>query len=421
MNIARPVRAVVRRTCALGLAALFVAAAGCSSKTVAPPPPLPPLSSIVLTPVSDSLLVGGSRQFTAVAYDTSGAVVDGASLAWTSSNPAVVTVGSNGSALAVGEGSAYVIASGGGEADTATVFVYTQNGWYAQTSNTSRNLYGVHFLADGRKGFAVGALGTIVATTDAGATWTNVTSGTASDLHSVWFTSSSTGWIAGDAGTVLKTTNGGATWTRDLTVGASENLMCVRFADANHGWFVGASGVVVRTANGGGSWTRTHPTAQTLNGVAFSDTSNGWAVGGSGTILGTHDGGRSWYLVQPSVTGLGLTSVWRASNAVAWAVGASGAKLATAATVDSLAWSAGTFGAANDLGGVMFVGASTGYAVGANGGGVVFKTLNGGSTWVPQQSNSAQALNGVWFVDALRGWAVGDQGRIIHTSRGGNL
>jgi photosystem II stability/assembly factor-like uncharacterized protein len=420
MRFARSTSMVFRRALVPGLAAMVLGITGCSSNTVAPPPPLPPLSSIELVPTSDSLLVGGTRQFVATAYDTTDTAVPGATFAWTTTNSGVVTVNGNGVATAQGEGVAYVIASGGGKADSAIVFVYTQTGWYVQVSNTSRILYGVHFLPDGRTGFAVGALGTLVRTLDAGETWTVLTSGTSSDLHSVWFSTPTKGWIAGNAGVVLKTTNGGGAWVRDLGVNASENLKCIRFADENHGWAVGSSGVVVRTVNGGASWTRTHPTAMQLNSVSFPDTSNGWAVGGSGTIVGTHDGGRSWYIVQPSVTGLTLQAIWRNSNTVAWGGGASGARVSTVATTDSLAWNADTFGAQYDIRGMQFVGASTGYAVGWNAGGAVLKTTNGGATWVPQLSNSTPGLNGMHFVDALRGWAVGDAGKIIHTSNGGN-
>ncbi len=421
MRIARPIRAAFRQALAPGLAALLLAAAGCSSNTLAPPPPLPPLSRVEIAPVSDSLAVDGTRLFTATAYDTADIAVGGAGFAWSTTNAAVLTVSGTGLATARGEGVASVIAAAGGKSDTATVFVYTQPGWYAQASNTSRDLNGVFFQPDGRTGVAVGALGAVVRTTDAGETWTTVTSGTTNDLHDVWFTSSTTGWIAGDAGTVLRTGNGGASWSRVLNVGASENLRGVRFADASRGWFVGSGGVVVRTANGGTTWTRTHPTAATLNSVAFSDTSNGWAVGTGGVILGTHDGGRSWYVVQPAVTALALESVWRRSNTLAWGAGAAGARVSTQATADSLDWSAASFGASNDLRGIMFPTDAIGYAVGWNSGGIVLKTANGGATWSAQQSNSAQGLNAVFFVDALRGWAVGDAGRIVHTSKGGNL
>jgi len=421
MKTARLFRAAARGAFATGLAALLAAAAGCSSSTTAPPPPVPPLSRVDLQPVTDSLHVGDVRYFVATAYDTNDVALSGIQFAWTSTVPGVVSVASTGAATATGEGATLVIASAGGKSDTAYVYVAGTNaGWYGQTSNTARNLYGVYFRPDGRNGWAVGAQGTVVATSNAGGNWATVTSGSTSDLNSVWFTSSSTGWIVGDAGVVLKSVNGGATWSRMLNVFASEHLMCVRFADENHGWIVGSGGVVIRTADGGASWTRIHPTGVTLNSVAFSDTTNGWAVGNSGIILGTHDGGRAWYLVQPSVTGQALKGAWRTSNEVAWVVGSTGAKLRTAATADSLSWSAGTFGASFDMRALVFVDANTGYAAGANGGGVVFQTLDGGNVWTQQPANSGQGLNGVWFADVLRGWAVGDLGRIVHTSNGGN-
>ena len=95
--------------------------------------------------------------------------------------------------------------------------------------------------------------------------------------------------------------------------------------------------------------------------------------------------------------------------------------MSTSATADSLAWSVGSFGASNEMRGVMFVDDATGYAVGFNSGGIVQKTLDGGANWSPQAANSSGSLNGVFFVDGLRGWAVGDAGRIVHTSVGGNL
>ena len=421
MRFTRATSSFIRRALLPALAVLAFALMGCSSNTVEPPPPLPPLNSVELVPTGDSLQVGGTRQFVATAYDTLDVAVPGATFVWTTTNAGVVTVSGTGFATAHGEGSAYVIASANGKADSATVFVHgTQSGWYGQTSNTASILYGVHFLPDGRTGFAVGALGKLVRTQDAGNTWVTLTSGASTHLRSIWFSSPTTGWIAGDNGVVLKSTNGGGAWVRDLGVNASEDLYCIRFVDVNHGWAVGSNGVVLRTANGGATWSRTHPTAIPLYSVSFPDTSNGWAVGQNGTILGTHDGGRSWYIVQPSVTGLTLKAIWRTSNTLAWGGGATGARVSTAATPDSLAWSSGTFGAQYDIRGLQMLDATTGYATGWNAGGAILKTTDGGVTWTPQLSNSTPGLNGIHFVDALRGWAVGDAGKIIHTSNGGN-
>ena len=384
-------------------------------------PPLPPLSSIVITPATDTLVVMQQRLFTAVARDTNDAVVSGAGLAWASSDPGVFTVSGSGLVTARGEGVASLFASGGGAADTATVAVIVQSGWYVQPSNTTNDLNGVFFQPDGREGWAVGDAGTVVHSTNAGASWGNQPSNTAFNLNDVWFTTASTGFAVGHGGTVMRTRNRGASWTRLGTVAAIENLYGVCFADTSRGWVVGSNGVTLRTGDGGATWTKAYPTVQQLNSVSFSDTTNGWAVGEGGVIVGTHDGGRSWYVVQPAVTAIPLRAVWRNSNTLAWAGGATGANPFTVATPDSLQWVLGSFGNENNVRGLQMVDNSVGYAVGSIAtGGRVLKTTTGGAVWGPQISNTIQGLNDVWFVDPLRGWAVGVGGRIIHTSKGGN-
>lgn len=383
-------------------------------------PPLPPLSRVVLTPATDTLAVGDAHQFVAAAFDTNNAAVAGAAFDWTSGDPNVFTVSGSGLVTAVGEGVALLVAAAGGKADSATVAVVVQNGWYAQSSSTTNDLNGVFFQPNGRDGWAVGNTGTIVHTSTAGASWAVQPSGTAFNLNHVWFTTDVTGFAVGLGGTVMRTRNAGASWTRLGSVSASDNLFGVCFADTAHGWAVGANGTILRTADAGESWTRANPTSLQLNGVSFSDTTDGWAVGEGGVIAGTHDGGRSWYVVQPSVTALALRSVVRSSATRAVAVGAQGGNPFTTATTDSLQWNLGSLGAANDMHGLAVVDPLIAYAVGTNGPGLVLKSFDGGTSWQPQVANSAQTLNAVWFVDELRGWAVGIGGRILHTSKGGN-
>jgi photosystem II stability/assembly factor-like uncharacterized protein len=392
---------------------------GCSCGTNTVAPPLPPLSAVQITPPLDTLVVGGQRQFTAVALDTNSVVVAGAAIGWSSGDPGVITVSSSGLVTAVGEGVTQVIASAGGLADSATVAVFFQPGWYAQPSGTTSNLWGAFFLPDGRNGWAVGDAGTIVHTTNAGASWATQVSSTSFSLRAVWFTSDQVGYAAGFGGTVMRTQNAGVSWSRITTLAASENLNDICFADAAHGWTVGANGVIARTDDGGATWTKSFPTSQELQSVSFCDTTNGWAVGQGGVIVGTRDSGRSWYVVQPSVTANALYTVWRRSDTEAWAGGAQGVNPVTVATPDSLQWTLGTFGALNQIRGLMMGTNLIGYAVGTNGPGLILKTLDGAASWSPQVSNSAQNLNGVWFVDPLRGWAVGDGGRILHTAKGG--
>ena len=404
------------------LAALIIAvhaAAGCGSPSSTTPTTQVPLSSLIVTPETDTILVGEGRTFVAEARDTDSVLVANPVVVWTSSNKNVFTVSTSGRVTGVGEGIAALLAASGGQADTSLVAVYVQPGWYVQPSGTTNNLNGVFFQVDGFNGVAVGDAGTIVRTTNAGASWAAQPSNTAFNLNDVWFTTASTGFAVGHGGTIMRTRNGGASWSRLLTVPASENLYGVCFADTSRGWAVGSNGTIVRTSDGGGSWTRSSPTAQLLRSVSFSDSLNGWAVGDGGVILGTHDAGRSWYIVQPSVTALSLRAVWRRSMTRAWAGGSQGANPFTVATPDSLQWTLGTFGANNDIWGLQMVNDFVGYAVGNNGTGLVLKTLDGGLTWDPQIANTSQFLRDVWFIDPLRGWAVGSGGRILHTARGG--
>src|SRR5690349_17945085 len=92
------------------------------------------------------------------------------------------------------------------------------SGWFWQNPLPQRNsLNGVAML-DADTVIAVGDPGTILRSTDGGATWIRQKSGTTSDLTAVSFTDANTGTAVGwnrdrREGTILRTTDGGATWT----------------------------------------------------------------------------------------------------------------------------------------------------------------------------------------------------------------
>jgi len=403
-----------------GLAAVLFALvlAGCSTKTVNGPGVTPPLSSLVIDVQIDTLGFGETKQFTVTAIDTNGAAVN-VNPAWSSTHTGVFTVSGTGRVTAQGEGTATLIAEAGGQIDGATITVLPGGGWIVQASTVSADLHGVHFRPDGRRGWAVGAGGRIVATQDAGFTWAQQGSNTTEDLYGVWFSTSSDGWAVGANGVVRRTMNGGATWTMVVTGAAVENLHDVYFTHPDTGFAVGATGVVLRTVDGGATWTRRTPVAVNLHSVSFASTQDGWAVGNNGTIVGTHDAGVSWFTVTPAVTSQNLNSVWRRSESRAWAAGLVGVVPRTVSGPDSTTWILGSAGAGEQLHGVCFPDDMIGYAVGSDGVGSVLRTDDGGASWQPQTSNAQFTLRDVFFVDPLRGWAVGDNGTIIHTGRGG--
>ncbi len=80
------------------------------------------VSSVVLAPDSAWLEIGDTLQVRAEAQ-SGASVLSGSSLTWSSSNPAAVTVTSDGHAIATGAGSATVTASAGTQSASGTIIV----------------------------------------------------------------------------------------------------------------------------------------------------------------------------------------------------------------------------------------------------------------------------------------------------------
>lgn len=416
----RPIRFVSGGLAAAFAWVLALGVTGCDSSGSGSAPVIVPLSAVEVSPAADSVKAGEQVIFTASAYDTLGVLVSGVAFAWTSEHTDVFTVNSSGRVTGVAEGAARLFVESNGVRDTAQVYVYADTGWVLQPNpSNSANLNGVHFRPDGRLGWVVGDAGRILYTTDGGANWNAVTSGTSFNLYAVWFTSDDEGWAVGNASTVMRTTNGGASWSRVTSANPGENLHDVIFTSPTTGFAVGTNGTVIRTTDGGTSWDETNlPTGSALNSVAFGTAQHGWAVGASGVIADTHDGGDTWNIV-PGVTALTLNGVWATGDSSAYAVGDQGATARTTAPGAATWELAPSLGAFNGIEAVHFPAPPLGFAVGFNSGGIALRTGNTGETWTPQAPRTAVRLNDVWFVDPMRGWAVGDAGVIVHTATGG--
>jgi photosystem II stability/assembly factor-like uncharacterized protein len=286
--------------------------------------------------------------------------------------------------------------------------------WTLQSSGvTGVSLWDVAFV-DAQRGWAVGEGGTIVATTNGGATWTPQDSGTTAILRGVAFVDAQRGWTVGDNGTILVTTDGGVSWTAQIQ-GTTWPLYDVVFLDAQRGWAVGEWGTIVATTDGGMTWTaQDSATTRRLWGVAFVDGQRGWAVGDYETIRATTDGGVTWTAqtaatIDPDNQQL-LLGVTFVDAQTGWVVGTGGTILATADGGDT--WTVQTSGTAAWLHDVAFVDAQRGWAVGDFD--TILTTTDGGATWTAQTSATEnQYLLGVAFVNAQTGWAVGANGTIM--------
>ena len=73
------------------------------------------------------------------------------------------------------------------------------------------------------------------------------------DLWNVHFANTTTGWAVGGGGTILKSTDAGATWSWQESY-VNDFLRGVCAPTADQAWVVGDNGLVFHTNDGGNSW-----------------------------------------------------------------------------------------------------------------------------------------------------------------------
>jgi photosystem II stability/assembly factor-like uncharacterized protein len=118
-------------------------------------------------------------------------------------------------------------------------------------------LYSLRFSSK-NKGWAVGSVSKkdvvidsiLVYTDDAGQSWRRQRAPSRLELIHIDFVSDKRGWIVGANGTVLFTRDSGESWTKQNT-GTNVTLYHIDFRGDKRGWAVGERGTILRTTDGG--------------------------------------------------------------------------------------------------------------------------------------------------------------------------
>jgi photosystem II stability/assembly factor-like uncharacterized protein len=225
-------------------------------------------------------------------------------------------------------------------------------------------------MFDANTWYAVGANGTFLKTTNAGASWyfnhkagVPVTTGlgNTTSVISAWFFDMNTGVTVGNtSGTqqIRRTTNGGVTWDSVSGTGSGPFWGDVWFVDNNTGFVSGStSGRFGKTTDGGQNWVitgtgnATLPTG-TYNSLYAWDANNVIIAATLANIRKSTDGGTTWTLTQAST---GTSAVNR----------------------------------------IRFVDANTGFVVAATGN--VWVSTNGGVNWTSKPTGNTSAYQDVHF------------------------
>ncbi|MEX0965944.1 MAG: PKD domain-containing protein [Bacteroidia bacterium] len=247
--------------------------------------------------------------------------------------------------------------------------------------------------------------------------WTAQTTGTSADLVYIKFIDSTHGWAFGAGGVVLKTSNGGTSW-RDVSASTDFDTRSAYAFDTNMAVAVGeysnGDGFILRTTDGGANWTTiTSSLDERLLGVYFSG-DKGWAVGRKGEFYFSSDKGATWNS-QNSSAGEDLETVFAVSPSTAWKAGEDGEIFRTSNSGSS--WSSQNSGTGRDIFTIFFIDQNVGWAGVENG--TLLNTTNGGSTWSSSSPASSDIL-AIEFVNNSRGWIAGEAGMLYTTTDSGN-
>ncbi len=136
--------------------------------------------------------------------------------------------------------------------------------------------------------------GSISATTNGGATWVARANPTGQDYASVSY-ADGVFWLGGSAGSVLRSTDGGATFTNVPIPGSPDVREAIAAVDRNVAYAFNSSGNARKTTNGGATWTALAIGAgSSFWGGAASDALHAWGVTQSGDVWATSNGGATW-------------------------------------------------------------------------------------------------------------------------------
>ncbi|HMQ79771.1 MAG TPA: YCF48-related protein [Ignavibacteria bacterium] len=164
--------------------------------------------------------------------------------------------------------------------------------WVTMTSPTQTSLSSIYFINE-TTGFISGSA-IALKTTDQGASWVNMNAPFISgfeNFREIYFFNENLGLYVSDAGRIVKTTNSGANWNL-VNSGTTQSLFGVKFIDVMTGYACGNAGAIVRTTDGGENWfSQSSPLSEILTDVWFTNANTGYISSWSGKILKTTNGG----------------------------------------------------------------------------------------------------------------------------------
>jgi photosystem II stability/assembly factor-like uncharacterized protein len=248
----------------------------------------------------------------------------------------------------------------------------SDSGWsWGNPTPQGRTLRAIAF--SGGVGYAAGYGGTVLATSNAGSSWSGLTTGTTDNLESVQVLSPSSVVVGGGGGCITRiSNNGGQTFTRIFNVAEAncpEPVAAFSFLSPQQGFLLLADGSLEATGNAGETFSR-------KTGIPGTPSSSG---GGGDVAVAVHFLTPSVGIAFVNTPGSGLSSAYMTPDGgVSW----SQVTLPPGATVTA----------------VHFVDAKNAYAIGPN---TLLRSSDGGETWEAQKIGPGNDFNSIDCAGAL--------------------
>jgi photosystem II stability/assembly factor-like uncharacterized protein len=292
------------------------------------------------------------------------------------------------------------------------------------TDGTIADRYGLHPRADlyavaarGESVAASGYFGTVLVSTDGGASWSAPATGTDEPLYAVAFGPGRELWAAGRAGAVLRSSDGGRTFAR-LETPFDRHVFGLYAPAAGTALAVGDFGLQLRTTDGGENWECIPREEDVILGRIAPAAADAVVAGEYGTLErlpGGRPPGRRGALVGVPADAY-VFDVWLdEAGATGVAVGLAGAILRS--DDGGATWSRVEAPFTRDLYGVG--GAGTRVVI-VGEGGFAARSQDGGRTFtVSELPPLPVALNDVELTPDGRAFAVGPRGRVLRSDDAG--
>jgi photosystem II stability/assembly factor-like uncharacterized protein len=283
------------------------------------------------------------------------------------------------------------------------------NDWERIDNSTSHPYYGIGFF-DELNGIATlepTAQDIIMMTNDGGYSWYEKQIDAGSNFYDMSLPSKNVGYLLANYNDKLvKTTNGGIDWTTsDLPEITDGYYNTMQFVNEQTGYIIGTYGQILKTIDGGLNWTSAQISGQPfLRDLAFVNENLGWLVDYYGQVIKTENGGESFsfYPLEENAITYSPRSICFANEQIGYLSTTEGPVFKTVNAGDS--WEIVYEFSDGEYSKVNFIDEDRGFYKSQY---RIYYTENGGEIWEEQVNIFYSVLFEVFFLDEETGWYCG--------------